>query len=248
MGGDHQGNPDCVFLITYNASEPMYSNQDERRRCDDDSAVQRRKDEEQRVYERLERQNKERLANERAQFQQDQRQKDDQRTAQEWDEWQKTQAERTKLGGVPLGWTRKISTTPDAPGSSATATSRSSDDGEWSFVFLGMLLALIAAPPFLAYLALGSLLRKFPRYVADPSFAGQVAKSFVQGRRLWSDELEAFHWRLSFKLQARRGWDVFFYTVQVWLCAGIVLLFLWCLFRVHKVLGLAASATLLVPI
>lgn len=133
-----------------------------------------------------------------------------------------------KLGGVPLGWTRKSSTTLDAPGCSATATAPSLGGGEFVFVFLSLLLALIAAPPFLAYLALGSLVRKFPRHATDPSFARQVATEFVRGLRQWSDELEVSYRSLSSKLQGRWGWDVFVYTVQVWLCVGAVLLFLWC--------------------
>jgi hypothetical protein len=207
-----------------------------------------RQREETRVNTKLEHQKRERLADEHAQSQREQRKQDHQQHVRDSDDWHKTLSDRLKYGGVQPSLTGNTQTAPHPPGSATAASAHISDDGDRSILYLSLLLALVVAPPFMVYSALGSLVREFPHYAADHSFAGQVAKVFVQGLWQWSHELEAFHWLLSFRLRNTWGWDVFFYGVKVWLLVGAVLFLLWCLFRVHKALGLAAIVALLGPI
>lgn len=213
----------------------MYSNDDDRqreeqRRRDDDAAYARREQEQRNHAEaNARRDQQDREWDEQRQ----QKRADDERHDREWEDWHKRQA-----GGG--GYAPHSPSPSQSSSSQATSVSGGSSDG--GLIGLAMLLLLLAAPPFLAYAALDELVRKFPGYAVNPSFAGQVAGVFVQTLRgEWALELHKLlktSWRFNAYL------PLFLYAVGIWVTLGATPWFVRQMFRIHAAVGLAVTLAL----
>lgn len=82
------------------------------------------------------------------------------------------------------------------------------------------------------------LVTKFPKFSADPSFAGQVAKAFVQWTGDWP---KALYEVLDKAFQSKSYWTLLLYCLITSVCIGLCKWLLARLFRLHWALGLTVS-------
>ena len=234
----------------------MYSNDDDQRRRDDeaayqrrreadDAAYQRRSEEERRVNEMLLRQKREQQDSVNDQFRRE-RNEEAQRHGEDWADWRKRQEESAKRGNLP-STSAVCGSNPPAVHSPSTTYQHPWVEGSGGLFRLGIVLAIIFAPPIAIYAALGTLIQKFPLYAADPSFSGVVANAFIKGLGPWTKELQESHFYLARAWRFKNYWTLFFYGVAVWLFIWATIWLLLRIFRVHRALGVVCTLALLIP-
>lgn len=230
----------------------MYSNDDDRRRDEqrrweeqqyreqqrrDDEAAYARRQQEQRnhaeFYARREAQAQEWEAEKQ------QNRADNERRDQDWNDWRKQQAGQGGYAAHAPSYAQ-----PEPQSFPLQAAAAPDGNGLVGLVAFALLLAVAFAVPALVFLALYELLYRFPLYALDPSFAGKVARAFVQA--LGSEWMQTLYQFIHTSVRRRAYGPLFLYGAGVW---GVVLigvpLVLGLTYRIHVAVGRIAVLALI---
>lgn len=235
----------------------MYNTQDdERRRYDEQRREQQRRDDEQRQEQQrrddeqrrldegahwrkkqAEEQENERLRHTKqendAAYDRIQQQKD--ADDREWDERRNSQA--TLTPSYP-SYSTPHDSAPVPYASPASQKQGQQDKGSEALGLLIWNLLVFTLPLVLIGAAAELLVTKFPKFSADPSFAGQIAKAFVQWTGDWP---KALYEVLDKAFQSKSYWTLLLYCLITSVLIGVCKWLLARLFRLHWTLGLTVS-------
>ena len=235
----------------------MYNTQDdERRRYDEQRREQQRREDEQR-QERQRRDDEQRRLNEEAHW----RKKDAERQQDEWlrskkhdneamadriqqekdagdREWDERRDNQARSTSSYPSYSAPSSSAPSPQASESSQGQARRDTGGEALGLLIWTLLVFTLPLMLIGAAAELLVTKFPKFSADPSFAGPVAKAFVQWTGDWP---KALYEVLDKAFQSKSYGTLLLYCLITSVCIGLCKWLLARLFRLHWALGLTVS-------